>query len=664
MFLTAMKTIEKTQSNAKGPTPPEVPTINQQWIDTSGDKPVLKEWNGTEWEVIELDIELMDPETIEKLNQTIQDNEAKIDQALQNAQDAIDKAGLNDETIKEMVDSVDKAVEDAKNSLDKSQEAFNSAENLKATVSALDEREKSSTLQLSNQIASKVENKDFESFKTQTADSISTVVKDTNDKITSINQTADNILTTINDPKTGLNATYQKVQSATQDVTQIKDLSGSSTIVNTVKGLNTTVESKADKTSVTQLATQVSTVVESQDALNTQVSTATSNISKLQNNLGQTNKRLETAEGTITSISKQTSDNKKLITQIEATANGANIAISDLSGKVTKLEVSLDKFESNVGDIGNLKEGIKQNSTLISQNKDLINLVASSDSKSYFQISGDKIYAKSKKFVLDSNVEVGNGFTLSADKIKTNTLSGKNVTLNLDTGIYTTTNPVNQSQTILADGGIQSKKGTDFVNIGFGNDGYSTGFGIQLKRNNTENGVLAFDEDSFSVSTAIKTPGLATLGIGSNRAQISLGSLGNRAMLQFIKSENEVNLNNINEGTVTNFLFQDGKGGKFILSNNRPKLYANDSNSMQMGPGYQDVYVNGNKTISVHETYVDITLNGVTRRLGASTLSDGTPTFFFGTTDKKAGFHFSGGRPYVQIAGATYAFDTKYLIKK
>lgn len=305
-------------------------------------------------------------------------------------------------------------------------------------------------------------------------------------------------------------------------------------------------------------------------------------------------------------------------------------------------------------------------STEFNQTKNSISLIASdSNSSSYFRVTADKIYAQSRDFVLDSNVQVSAGFTLTADKIKSKTLTGKNVTLNLDTGVYTTINSSTQSQTILADGGIQSKNGTKLVNIGFGSNSYNEiGFGIQLKDNNTEKGVLAFDNNSFSVSTDINSDYQSTIGIGSNRFEVITGkNLGNRSMIRMIKSGSSVDIGNVSEGCATNVTWQDGKGGRIVIDNNRPKIYSNDENHIDLGPGYQDVIIKNNKTISVHETYVDINFGGAIRRLGKSTLPDGTPTFYFGTTDGKGGFHFTGGRPYITMGGTTYAFNTKYLTK-
>lgn len=727
MLLKASTKIEKTQSNAKGDVAPVSPTKHQQWIDTSDEQPILKEWDGTKWIAINFDIEKVDPITIGDIKSDIQS----------------------------AVDDISSSKEEIQFALNKSQEAIDKA--------------------------------DFY-----------------NERITTV--------------ETKQNETAEKVL----------------TIEKNYNGIRETVESKADKSEVTQLSSQIRTVVEDQNSINKQIQTAEENIRLLQNSQGEVNKRLDTAEGTIQLISKKNEENTEIINQVKNTADSNKITITDTNKKLIEVETNLIGFQSTVtekldsikssnlfpnnnfsnSDINkefygspsgsltddenskyivvsknesdgkdwgedkclkmisntsnyvslrtdiyysitpknpvylsvdyfnkmgasNIKirlrfrdannkdmwvdieipketskewktftktimppdtatklqicigtdissknnsltfvdniivsnqidnETIEHLATKIEQNSRNIDLIASeSDSSSYFRVTADKIYAQTKDFVLDSNVTVGDGFKLSADKIESKTLTGKNTSLNLDTGVYTTTNPSTQSKTILADGGIQSKYGTKLVNIGFGSNSYNeTGFGIQLKDNNVEQGVLAFDNDSFSVSTDYASGIPATFGIGMNKITMEIGRFGNSVGIQLIKSGSTASLTNTTQNTPTTVTWQDGQGGSISVGGNKSKMSANSSNYMIIGPRYQDTIIEGNKTISVHETFVDINFGNVTRRIKQSNLPDGTTTVFFGTTDGKGGFHFTGGRPYITMGGVTYAFDTKYLTK-
>lgn len=525
-FIIATTTIDKIQNTSISNTPPIAPTIGQLWNDTSVTPPVLKMWNGTEWEIVHTNIKQLDPVAFEDINKIIDNTIEEVNQsrndinnALSQSQEALKQAGLANENISNMQDDLNEAVKNSSDALNQSelahQEALNNTKTIQAfkdetsqkfveikadsnalatQVSDLDKREQSSTVQLSNQIStiitnginlfpngkfndsqldayfrghlsvSKVVNGqlqitsknvntyirtkdslmvnegdvlvcDFDYIKNfdggnlafgivddgankwkwitdsgsnsansdlrhskveltvpsgfskvdlyvgifnvndslvgktffldnvyvkqkyvnqtefnQTIDGLQGRIESTDKKVTEVSAKADGIITKIDDPSTGIEAIYKNAQTAMGEITEIKDLTGSSTIVETVKGISTTVQDKADKSEVTQLAGQITETVENQEAINKRVTTAEKNIVSLTTSDGKQNQRLDTAEKSLQVISKKTDDNTEVINQTKATADSNSQKIVSTDGRVSTVEQTLTKQSQTIAD--------------------------------------------------------------------------------------------------------------------------------------------------------------------------------------------------------------------------------------------------------------------------------------------------------------------------
>lgn len=355
VFISSKIKVDKIQNTVISEHAPSYPTIGQLWNDTGLNPPVLKVWNGSEWVPVNMSVEQLDPVTMDKINETIQDtiNEVnssrnEIDEALKQAQDAVDKANIASGNVEKVTADVADAKKNAQDAIDKAnlndtaiteikkqqsedgQKIADISQNfngIQQSVTDLTKKQESDRTQLAGMIQDKVSNKDFEASNTMLADKIDEVISSSDGRFNAMQSTVD--------------STTQTIKGLDDRVTQ------NTTSIN---GINTTVKNKADKTEVTQLAGQISETVTNQEATNQRVSTAEKNIVALTTSDGNQNKRLDTAEKSIQVISKKTDDNTEIINQTKQTADSNSQKIVSTDGRVSTVEQTLTKQSQTIAD--------------------------------------------------------------------------------------------------------------------------------------------------------------------------------------------------------------------------------------------------------------------------------------------------------------------------
>lgn len=354
-FIRATTTVENIQNTITSSDAPQFPTVGQMWLDTSVTPPIVRQWNGTEWVIVHLDIKQLDPVSMDEINKIIQDtinevnsSRGEIDEALKQAQDAIEKANVANGNVEKVTVDVNEAKKNAQDAIDKAnlndasiteikkqqsedgQKIADVSQNyngIQQSVTNLATKQESDRTQLAGMIQDKVSNEDFESSNTMLADRIDEAISSSDGKFNAMQSTID--------------STTQTIKGLDNRVTQ------NTTSIN---GINTTVQNKADKTEVTQLAGQISETVENQEATNQRVATAEKNISALTTSDGNQNKRLDTAEKSIRTISTKTDNNTELINETKKTADSNSSKIVDTSGRVSTVEQTLTKQSQTIAD--------------------------------------------------------------------------------------------------------------------------------------------------------------------------------------------------------------------------------------------------------------------------------------------------------------------------
>lgn len=364
-FIRATTTVENIQNTITSSDAPQFPTIGQMWLDTSVTPPIVRQWNGTEWIIVHLDINQLDPVSMDEINKIIQDtinevnsSRGEIDEALKQAQDAVDKANIASGNVEKVTADVADAKKNAQDAIVKAnlhdasiteikkqqsedgQKLADISQNfngIQQSVTDLAKKQESDRTQLAGMIQDKVSNKDFEASNTMLADKIDEVISSSDGRFNSMQSTID--------------STTQTIKGLDNRVTQ------NTTSIN---GINTTVQNKADKTEVTQLAGQISETVENQEATNQRVATAEKNISALTTSDGNQNKRLDTAEKSIQTISTKTDNNTELINETKKTADSNSSKIVDTSGRVSTVEQTLTEQKQTIADnTGKINQAIQ-----------------------------------------------------------------------------------------------------------------------------------------------------------------------------------------------------------------------------------------------------------------------------------------------------------------
>lgn len=355
VFISSRIKVDKIQNTITSDNAPSYPTTGQMWNDTSQKPPVLKMWDGSQWVVVNLSIKQLDPiafkEIDDLINNTIDEVNASrddINNALNQAQEALKQSGLISQNVEKITADVNEAKKNAQDAIDKAnlndgfiteikkqqsedgQKIADISQNyngIQQSVTNLATKQESDRTQLAGMIQDKVSNEDFEASNTILAGRIDEVISSYDGRFNAMQSTID--------------STTQTIKGIDGRVTQ------NTTSIN---GINTTVQNKADKTEVTQLAGQISETVESQEATNQRVATAEKNIEALTTSDGNQNKRLDTAEKSIQTISTKTDSNTELINETKKTADSNSSKIVDTSGRVSTVEQTLTKQSQTITD--------------------------------------------------------------------------------------------------------------------------------------------------------------------------------------------------------------------------------------------------------------------------------------------------------------------------
>lgn len=191
--------------------------------------------------------------------------------------------------------------------------------------------------------------------------------------------------------------------------------------IQTVNSINTTVQNKAEKSEVSQLANQITQKVENTDFESYKNQTAET-ISQALSSANGANNRLDTAEESIQQISKKTNDNTTLINQVKQTADSNTTTITNTVDKVSKVEQNLNGFKTTVANQqSNMQSQIDQQANKIGM---IVDTDGDGQSNSYFVLNGDTVEMGAYNFLINSDVEVADDFSFSANNIKTGILKG------------------------------------------------------------------------------------------------------------------------------------------------------------------------------------------------------------------------------------------------
>lgn len=261
---------------------PKATMIGDMWYKPNGEETEFYVWNGTIWEFI------MGTNGIPGLKEALKEVEAKVEQGAKDASDALVKAneGVDKatEASKKVDDSkllVDSAVKDASDAMSdakKALESFNSQAtelnqtkdelSSKATKVEVDTLKGTVTQQgtqltlTSNEVETKAEKSEVNVVK-GTVDSVKAEQVVQAGKITSLTTRTDGQDTEISklvQDYTGITSTIAKVQT---DLNKKASSAEFSTLSQKVNSIQTTVGNKAEQSQVTQMAGQITSIVQS-----------------------------------------------------------------------------------------------------------------------------------------------------------------------------------------------------------------------------------------------------------------------------------------------------------------------------------------------------------------------------------------------------------------
>lgn len=296
-FVVASTTIDKIQNTHIGNKPPIVPTTGQLWNDTTQQPPLLKMWNGTDWELVHTSIKQLDPVAFEDINKMIDDaisgaeqDRNKIQEAIDKANDALKQAGLNDTEITAIKQIQS---EDGKK-INQIQVNYNG---LQQSVKDLDSKTESYHIQLSGQI--------------------NDVVKEQGNLSQQI-QTAESNISSVQDSQNNMN---KELQTAKETINQISSKTESNTeLINTVKQ---TSDSNSQK--IVDTSGKVSVV---EQTLNEQKQTIMDNTGKI----NQAVQDIDSANRTISNIDGR-------VSQVEQKADGITTTVSRVETELNNVQV-------------------------------------------------------------------------------------------------------------------------------------------------------------------------------------------------------------------------------------------------------------------------------------------------------------------------------------
>lgn len=322
-FVVASTTIDKIQNTHIGNKPPIVPTTGQLWNDTTQQPPLLKMWNGTDWELVHTSIKQLDPVAFEDINKMIDDaisgaeqDRNKIQEAIDKANDALQQAGLNNTEIT----AIKQIQSEDGEKINQIQINYNG---LQESVKDLDNK--------------------TESYHTQLAGQINDVVKEQGNLSQQI-QTAESNISSVQDSQNNMN---RELQTAKETINQISSKTESNTeLINTVKQ---TSDSNSQK--IVDTSGKVSIV---EQTLNEQKQTIIDNTGKI----NQAVQDIDSANRTISNIDGR-------VSRVEQKADGITTTVSRVETELN------DKADTSYVD--NKVNNIQIGGTNILLNTDLMN---------------------------------------------------------------------------------------------------------------------------------------------------------------------------------------------------------------------------------------------------------------------------------------------------
>ena len=378
-FVVASTTIDKIQNTHISDTPPVVPTVGQLWNDTSQEPPLLKMWNGTEWEVVHTSIKQLDPVAFEDINKMITDvisgseqDKNKIQEAIDKANNALQQAGLNNTeitTIKQIQS------EDGKK-INQIQVNYNG---LQQSVKDLDNK--------------------TESYHTQLSGQINDVVKEQGNLSQQI-QTAESNISSVQDSQNNMN---RELQTAKETISQISSKTESNTeLINTVKQTSDSNSQKivdtSGKVSIVEqtLNEQKQTIIDNTGKINQAVQDIDSANRTISNIDGRVSRVEQKADGITTTVSKVETElnNKADTSYVDNKVNNIQIGGTNLipntasmptlvSWPATQDSAMTDgwqKFSNNISNMEVLPKDSDTYSIQISSGTDIVqSLLAQTD---------------------------------------------------------------------------------------------------------------------------------------------------------------------------------------------------------------------------------------------------------------------------------------------
>lgn len=681
MWLKSSTTIEKTQSNTKGNTPPEYPTIHQQWIDTSGEKPILKEWDGNAWIAVESDVTKLDPQFTNEVTEKLTEAHNNALEAIQDATEAIEKAeGVSD--------SVNAAVNEAKEAQDKAQEAMDNLVTFKEeTTGKITEI-----------------NGNFEGLQTTVTDQLE-------EQETQINQTS-NLVNIV--ASNGVNlfpyggmfengvaldkyVTGGAITSSIEDNQWKNNINASNKCLVLRKNNSGDgwVNLKEELSIFTGRSNENFTIdCDYMKAMND----GTPEISLAF--FDKDNKRIQKTSFKVTENTGSnwkhghldvTSPNNTVKVKIVIGITGIsskctcyldNIVIKRTEVTQTELNVTKEglqaQFQSVDNKVGQVTASVNGLTTQFNNYKtdtdtrfnvvdgSINGMVKKGELISQFNMeAGKTLINSSKQIVLSSNniifdsanpVRIPGGLItgeLSANLIKTGSLIGKQSEYNLSDGYFKVVNNdkylrIEQSSIQFGNNDVDLWGIQMFDNyglsIGSSDVGYSN---LTLQKN--------FASLSYDFSKVILTSSKAGLS-GLNGVTLSYGGDDSGSNILFNGTPQSIDISHQIK------IIERTDGANRELLSDRSKTTIATSNE-ELGTTWKQVTIEGNKTLDIHKDYIDVAFGGLKRTIKKGSLPDGTSTMYIGTSDNKAGIHITGGNVYLELNGSTYAFDTKYLKK-